>query len=94
MLGLAFLITTQAFLHILVNVRLIPITGHTLPLISHGGTAYLVLSAAFGIILSVSRTVSKMEEERLAAEAAAAAENQDGSQTAVSETKETEQQAI
>lgn len=93
-LGLAFLITTQAFLHILVNVRLIPITGHTLPLISHGGTAYLVLSAAFGIILSVSRTVSKMEEERLAAEAAAAAENQDGSQTAVSETKETEQQAI
>lgn len=93
-LGLAFLITTQAFLHILVNVRLIPITGHTLPLISHGGTAYLVLSAAFGIILSVSRTVSKMEEERLAEEAAAAAENQDGSQTAVSETKETEQQAI
>ena len=93
-LGLAFLITTQAFLHILVNVRLIPITGHTLPLISHGGTAYLVLSAAFGIILSVSRTVSKMEEERLAEEAAAAAENQDGSQTAVTETKETEQQAI
>ena len=93
-LGLAFLITTQAFLHILVNVRLIPITGHTLPLISHGGTAYLVLSAAFGIILSVSRTVSKMEEERLAAEAAVAAENQDGSQTAVTETKETEQQAI
>ena len=55
--------------------RLIPITGHTLPLISHGGTAYLVLSAAFGIILSVSRTVSKMEEERKVAEAAAAAEN-------------------
>lgn len=73
-LGLAFLITTQAFLHILVNVRLLPITGHTLPLISHGGTAYLVLSAAFGIILSVSRTVNKLEEERKAAEAAAAAE--------------------
>ena len=74
-LGLAFLISTQAFLHILVNVRLIPITGHTLPIISHGGTAYLVLSAAFGIILSVSRTVNKLEEERKAAEAAAAGEN-------------------
>ena len=74
-LGLAFLITTQAFLHILVNVRLLPITGHTLPLISHGGTAYLVLSAAFGIILSVSRTVNKLEEERRAAEAALEAEN-------------------
>ena len=71
-LGLAFLITTQAFLHILVNVRLIPITGHTLPLISHGGTAYLMLSAAFGIILSVSRAVNKMEEERRAEEEAAA----------------------
>ena len=74
-LGLAFLITTQAFLHILVNVRLLPITGHTLPLISHGGTAYLVLSAAFGIILSVSRTVNKLEEEKRAAEAAEAAAN-------------------
>lgn len=61
-LGLAFLITTQAFLHILVNVRLIPITGHTLPLISHGGTAYFVLSAAFGMILSVSRTVDRQIE--------------------------------
>ena len=61
-MGLAFLITTQAFLHILVNVRLIPITGHTLPLISHGGTAYFVLSAAFGMILSVSRTVDRQIE--------------------------------
>jgi cell division protein FtsW len=63
-LGLAFLITTQAFLHILVNVRLIPITGHTLPLISHGGTAYLVLSGAVGMILSVSRTIDKQLEEQ------------------------------
>lgn len=67
-LGLAFLLVTQAFLHILVNVRLLPITGHTLPLISHGGTAYLVLSGAFGIILSISRTVAKMEQEKKEAE--------------------------
>ena len=63
-LGLAFLIMTQAFLHILVNVRLIPITGHTLPLISHGGTAFLVLSGAIGMILSVSRTIDKQIEEQ------------------------------
>ena len=63
-LGLAFLITTQAFLHILVNVRLIPITGHTLPLISHGGTAFLVLSGAVGMILSVSRTIDRQIEEQ------------------------------
>ena len=60
--GLSFLITCQAFLHILVNVRLIPITGHTLPLISHGGTAYLVLSGAFGIILSVNKQLDKQLE--------------------------------
>ena len=84
-LGLAFLITTQAFLHILVNVRLIPITGHTLPLISHGGTAYLMLSAAFGMILSVSRAVNKLEEERRAAEEAAAAQ---GTEETEEESKE------
>lgn len=69
--GLAFLITTQAFLHILVNVRILPITGHTLPLISHGGTAYLVLGGAFGIILSMSRQLDKRDEKQ----AALAAEN-------------------
>ena len=60
-LGLGFLIAIQAMLHIYVNVRLLPITGHTLPLISHGGTAYIVLSAAFGIILSVSKQLDKQE---------------------------------
>lgn len=74
--GLAFLIAIQAMLHIYVNVRLIPITGHTLPLISHGGTAFMVLSGAFGIILSVSKKLDRQEEEeRLALEAQAAAGN-------------------
>ena len=71
--GLSFLITTQAFLHILVNVRILPITGHTLPLISHGGTAYLVLSGAFGMILSVNKQLEKQDaRERAAREAAQA----------------------
>ena len=70
--GLSFLITIQAFLHILVNVRILPITGHTLPLISHGGTAYLVLSGAFGMILSVNRQLDKQDAmERARREAAA-----------------------
>ncbi len=63
--GLSWLIAIQAMLHILVNVRLAPITGHTLPLISHGGTAMLVLSGAFGIILSVSRQVNRQAEEKI-----------------------------
>ena len=71
--GLAFLITTQAFLHILVNVRILPITGHTLPLISHGGTAYLVLCGAFGMILSVNKQLEKQDAMERAARAAAEA---------------------
>ncbi len=58
-IGLALLITFQAFLHILVNVGILPVTGHTLPLISLGGSSIIIMSAAFGIILSVSRTIDK-----------------------------------
>lgn len=55
--GLGLLITIQAILHILVNVGYLPVTGHTLPLLSLGGTSLVILSCAFGIILSVSRTI-------------------------------------
>ena len=64
-------------LHIYVNVRLIPITGHTLPLISHGGTAFMVLSGAFGIILSVSKQLDKQIAAREAASAGAGKEKKE-----------------
>jgi cell division protein FtsW len=60
--GLAILITSQALLHICVNVGLLPVTGHTLPLISLGGTSLIIMSGAFGVILSVSRTIEKVKE--------------------------------
>lgn len=68
--GLGLMITTQAGLHILVNVGILPVTGHTLPLISLGGTSFIIFSCAFGIILSVSRTIDidaakREEQERL-----------------------------
>lgn len=56
--GLGLLITVQATLHILVNVGYLPVTGHTLPLLSLGGTSLIILSCAFGIILSVSQKIS------------------------------------
>lgn len=56
-IGLAILITSQALLHIGVNVGLLPVTGHTLPLVSLGGTSLIIMSGAFGMILSVSRTI-------------------------------------
>lgn len=57
--GLSVLITGQAFMHMMVNVDLIPMTGQTLPLISHGSFAFIVFCIAFGVILSISRMAQK-----------------------------------
>lgn len=67
--GLSVLITGQAFMHMFVNVDIGPMTGQTLPLVSHGACAFLVFCIAFGIILSISRMASKRirEEEEAAA---------------------------
>lgn len=54
--GLGLLITSQAIIHILVQVYLLPETGQNLPLISRGGSSLISTAIAFGLILSVSRT--------------------------------------
>ena len=66
--GLSLLITGQAFLHMFVNVNIGPMTGQTLPLVSHGSSAFLMFSFAFGVILSISR----MNRERIKKEEEAA----------------------
>ena len=67
--GLALLITGQAFLHILVNAGILPMTGQTLPLLSDGATAFLTSCLSFGIILSISKMANtkmkQMEEAQL-----------------------------
>ena len=64
--GLTMLIVLQAFLHIFVNVDIGPMTGQTLPMISHGVSAFLCFCVAFGIILSVSRYASrKIKREQM-----------------------------
>lgn len=60
--GLTLLISGQAFLHICVNVDIGPMTGQTLPLVSHGASAFLCFCIAFGIILSISKIASKRIE--------------------------------
>lgn len=66
--GLSVLITGQAFMHMFVNVDLGPMTGQTLPLISHGSFAFLVFCIAFGVILSISRMArNRIREEEEAA---------------------------
>ena len=61
--GLVMLISGQAFLHMLVNCDLGPLTGQTLPMLSHGASAFICFSIAFGIILSISRASSKKVEQ-------------------------------
>ena len=67
--GLVILITGQAMMHIMINCDMGPLTGQTLPLVSHGNSSFLMFSLAFGIILSIS----KMAKRKIAREAAKAA---------------------
>ena len=58
-MGMAVMITFQALVHMAINTGLFPVSGQSLPLISEGGTSVWVISAAFGIMLSVSRHASQ-----------------------------------
>ncbi|MBP5689930.1 MAG: FtsW/RodA/SpoVE family cell cycle protein [Bacteroidales bacterium] len=75
--GLIVLIAGQAFMHIAINLEMVPRTGQTLPMISHGNSSFLSFCVAFGVILSFSRASSRKhkailaeEEARVAAEEA------------------------
>ncbi len=57
--GLCILISGQAFLHMFVNADIGPMTGQTLPLVSHGTSAFLCFCVAFGVILSFSRIAAR-----------------------------------
>lgn len=60
--GLSLMITSQAFLHIMVNVDIGFMTGQTLPLISDGRFAFIMFCIAFGIILSISKIAKKQRD--------------------------------
>jgi cell division protein FtsW len=61
--GLCILISGQAFLHMFVNADIGPMTGQTLPLVSHGTSAFLCFCVAFGVILSFSRIAARRIEK-------------------------------
>ncbi len=53
--GLGSWIGVQAWMNIASMIGLMPITGVTLPFISHGGTSLAILLAAVGLVAGVSR---------------------------------------
>lgn len=58
--GIITMIMVQVFLNIAAMLRLIPLSGMTLPLISHGGTSLLMTLAALGVVLNVSKFQRKI----------------------------------
>ena len=57
-IGLGLMLTLQALVNMGVAVRLLPMTGQPLPLVSMGGTSIIFTCAAIGMILSVSRSLT------------------------------------
>lgn len=60
--GLGTMIYLQALVNMSVAVGVLPVTGQTLPFISYGGTAYLFLGCALGVIQAVAADVEAHEK--------------------------------
>ena len=67
-IGMASFITFQALFHMAINVGVFPVSGQPLPLVSKGGTSIIVISIAFGVMLSVSRTIANYGNKKNKAE--------------------------
>jgi cell division protein FtsW len=53
--GIASWVTFQAFVNIAAITAMMPLTGIPLPFISYGGTSFVFLMAAMGILLNISK---------------------------------------
>lgn len=61
--GLSLLICGQALMHMLINVGIVPVTGQTLPIVSYGTGSMIMFSAAFGILINISKQVKKQMDK-------------------------------
>ena len=55
LIGSVSLILLQTFVHIGVNIRLLPTTGMTLPYLSYGGSSIVSTAIISGIILNLTK---------------------------------------
>ena len=55
LIGSVSLILLQTFVHIGVNIRLLPTTGMTLPFLSYGGSSIVSTAIISGIILNLTK---------------------------------------
>jgi cell division protein FtsW len=61
-LGISIMIISQALVNMMVSTKLMPVTGQNMPLLSMGGTSAWFTCIAFGIVLGVSRELTKKEK--------------------------------
>ncbi len=59
--GVAALIFFQVFVNVGMNIRLLPVTGITLPFISYGGSSLISLLLAVGLAESIIMRHRKMD---------------------------------
>jgi len=59
--GIVTMFLSQSFINIGVNIRLLPVTGIPLPLISYGGSSLITMLAAIGILQSIAARPKKVE---------------------------------
>ena len=59
--GFVTLIAIHVLLHVMINMGMVPPTGVSLPFISYGGSSFLMLSIAIGILLNISAHIPLKE---------------------------------
>ena len=57
LVGLISLLLIQTFIHIGVNIRLLPTTGITLPFLSYGGSSIVGNAIIAGLILNLTKKI-------------------------------------
>lgn len=62
--GCTALIFVEVLMNISVELQVMPATGVTLPFMSYGGTAQIMLLVAYGLILSVSKYGKRAQETK------------------------------
>ncbi len=60
--GITLVFVTQAFINMGVSVGIFPVTGQPLPLISMGGTSYIMSSISYGVLIST--TIDKKKKTK------------------------------
>jgi rod shape determining protein RodA len=63
-IGVAILILAHVFIHVGINLGILPVTGTTIPFMSYGGSHLLMEYVALGIVASLAREGRTVPRER------------------------------